>query len=294
MLPTTSKHVIKATTVGFKARAALERTEGSARVLARLSGSIYLTARDEIVWLGREGTSLHPRAVQVAEVPLAPSPGSALVLDLAAARLWKPAEACLTPDSASLLVGGCRRVLAALDALGKPEGFGALLVGARPSFPLDALAPRARALAEACGRDDARAAASAATRLLGAGPGLTPAGDDLVGGAFFARRVLTRAGAADGAAWRAAAADVLEAARGATHPISAALLADLLEGHGWAPLHDLLDALAAGAPGAEALGAATRLVAIGHSSGWDLLTGLIAGTLGEAAWGRVAPRTALR
>jgi len=275
---------IQATIVGFKAHAALERAGGAARVLATLSGSIYLDARDEIVWLGREGASLHPRAILAAELPLAssPSPGGVLQIDLRAARSWRPAEPCLTRDSSRALVTGCRSLLAALDALAPPDGFGALLTGASPPFPLDALAPRARALARACGRDDARGAAEAAKTLLGAGPGLTPSGDDYVGGAFFARTILARAGAADGPAWRAAATDILDAARGATHPISAALLADLLAGEGWAPLHDLVDALTSAAPLENVLAAARRLVAIGHSSGWDILAGVVAGTLGPS------------
>lgn len=267
---------VHATTVGFKARAALERAGGAARVVASLSGSLYLDAGGEIVWLGPEGASLHPRAVLVGGVPLALALGSPLAIDVGGAQIWTPAD--VAPAAARVVTAGCERLLARLDALGAPRGFGALLVGAAPEFPIDGLAPHARALAEACGRDDAPGAADAARRLLGAGPGLTPAGDDLVGGAFFARVALAR-----GAAWRAAAAAVREAAGRATHPISAALLADLLEGHGWAPLHDLLGALSAETALEEALAAARRLVALGHSSGWDLLAGLVAGLLGRLA-----------
>lgn len=276
--------VIQATTVGFKAHAALERAGGSARVLTTLSASIYLAARDEIVWLGPEGASLHPRAVLVGAAFMpSPVPESMLAIDVRAARPWTPAEPPLAPNAARAIVAGCHALLTALDALGAPDGFGALLMGARPSFPFDALAARAEALAQACGRDDALGAAEAAKMLLGAGPGLTPAGDDFVGGAFFARALLARASVVDGAAWRAAAVDVLHAARRATHPISAALLGDLMEGHGWAPLHDLVDALTTGAPVGHVLASARRLVAIGHSSGWDILAGVVAGTLGPVA-----------
>ena len=275
--------MIQASIVGGRAHAALERAGGTARVIATLSASLYLEAGEEIVWLGREGASLHPRAILAAEVPLAspPAPGGVLQIDLRGARSWKPEEPRRTLDSARAIAAGCRSLLAAVDALGAPDGFGALLAGARPSFPFDGLATRAEALAQGCGRDDARGAALAAKSLLGAGPGLTPAGDDYVGGAFFARTVLARAGAADGPAWRAAAADVLDAARRATHPISAALLADLLAGEAWAPLHDLVEAWSTAAPLGEVVAAAKRLVAIGHSSGWDILAGVVAGTLGR-------------
>ena len=161
-----------------------------------------------------------------------------------------------------------------------PDGFGALLAERTPPFPLDTAVGRARELASACGADDPAAAAAVATELLGLGPGLTPSGDDYVGGVFFARALLARAGACDGLAWRAAAALVLDGARGRTHPISIALLSDMLDGQAHAPLHDLARALAAGAPRDVALGAARRVVGIGHSSGWDMLAGFVSGVAG--------------
>src|SRR5216117_3789471 len=65
---------------------------------------------------------------------------------------------------------------------------------------------------------------STAPALLGLGPGLTPAGDDFTGGAFFARALLARAGIVDAAAWQAGASAVRTAAARLTHPIGAALL----------------------------------------------------------------------
>jgi hypothetical protein len=52
------------------------------------------------------------------------------------------------------------------------------------------------------------------------------------------------------------------------------LLGDLLDGDAYAPLHDLAAALARDDAGA-ALDAAVRLTRIGHSSGWDMLTGFL-------------------
>src|SRR5207247_2370326 len=135
---------------------------------------------------------------------------------------------------------------------------------------------RADTLARACAADDPARSAEAATALLGLGPGLTPAGDDFTGGAFFARALLARAGIVDAAAWQAGASAVRTAAARLTHPIGAALLGDLLAGEGWAPLHDLAAALARDDEPA-ALDAAGRLTRLGHSSGWDLLAGFVAG-----------------
>jgi hypothetical protein len=53
-------------------------------------------------------------------------------------------------------------------------------------------------------------------------------------------------------------------------------LSDLIEGHGWSPLHDLVGALVSGDDSA-ALKTASHLIRLGHSSGWDLLAGFVAG-----------------
>src|SRR2546428_190514 len=147
---------------------------------------------------------------------------------------------------------------------------------------------RWRGALDRCGRHDAararpprRAAARARPRRCpraprAPGPGPTPAGDDFSGGAFFARALLARAGIVDAAAWRAGASAVRTAAARLTHPIGAALLGDLLAGEGWAPLHDLAATLARDDEPA-ALDAAPRLTRLGHSSGWDLLAGFVAG-----------------
>jgi len=156
---------------------------------------------------------------------------------------------------------------------------GAWLLGAPLEFPLEAAGARADALATACTADDPARAVGAARALVGLGPGLTPAGDDLTGGAFFARALLARAGIIDAAAWGEAAAAVRTAATRLTHPIGVALLGDLLAGEGWAPLHELATALAQEDDGA-ALHAAARLTSLGHSSGWDLLAGFIIGARG--------------
>ena len=143
-------------------------------------------------------------------------------------------------------------------------------------FPLTGAANAADVLARACARDDPSDAADAAVSLLGVGHGLTPSGDDFVGGAFFARAALAELGAGDAAAWSRAAATVRAAAREATNPISATLLGDLLDGDGWSTLHELVDALVANDT-ERAFNAAARLTRLGHSSGWDVLAGFLAG-----------------
>lgn len=106
-------------------------------------------------------------------------------------------------------------------------------------------------------------------RLIGLGPGLTPAGDDALGGALVALRTFNSEAAADRlAVWS------LARARGATSDISYAHLAAAAEGEGAAALHDTLAALAGDRE--ELTDAVARLDRIGHSSGWDALAGAVA------------------
>jgi len=300
---------IRVTDVGWKARRLVDGAS-SASVVAALSRSLYLDVAGEIVWLGPPGATLHARAIVAGDLPdLAGATRIDTPFDLRAAREWHPPALPASVTREALADEG-RRLVSGVGRLGRPDGFGALLVGRRPTFPLDHASDHARRFLEACARDDAPAAAAIGERLLGLGPGLTPAGDDLIGGAFFAWGAFIAWGASNGppkppdargapakpghpsitgpqeapdaytlaAEWREAAAMIRARAAERTHRISAALLGDLLDGDGYAPLHELSVALARN-DAASALEAAARLVRIGHSSGWDILTGFL-GALG--------------
>jgi hypothetical protein len=131
-------------------------------------------------------------------------------------------------------------------------------------------------LAAACRADDAAAALEAARPLLGLGHGLTPAGDDLVGGVFFARALLARARLIDPDAWHRATAALVVAARAATHPVSAALLEDLVALDSHEVLRALARSLIDERP-AAAVDAARDVVRLGNSSGWEILAGFLLG-----------------
>lgn len=273
-------HIAHVTAAGLIAHAALVRAAGTATVYAPLSASIYMTAGDDLIWLGPAASALHARAVLCAEARAltarSPRAGDTIVLDVGRIEPWRPPPGPRTGSEAAAMVAGAGRLGAGLHSIGMPDGFARLWTGAAPSFPLVECGGRARALAEACVGDDAEAAATASVALLGLGGGLTPSGDDFVGAAFFARVLLAQAGAADADHWRDAAARVRAAAPARTHPISVALLGDLLDGCAYGPLHDLAHVLATRAPAAAA-DAARRLVGIGHTSGWDMLAGFVAG-----------------
>ena len=274
---------IHVTAIGWKARVVVGDGWRSVDLIATLSRSLYLDVSGEMIWLGPAESTLHGRAVLTASVPALREGqiGRRLHFDLIRAVEWRPVDAVVTRADADRLLEGCRAILTAVPTLGAPDGFGALLIGAPPGFPLDRADASARLVVRACARGDAAGAATAAADLLGLGPGLTPAGDDFVGGVFFARRLLAQVEAAPTEPWRKAADRIRARAGDRTHRISATLLGDLLDGAGYAPLHDLATALATARPPHVALDAARRLVRIGHSSGWDMLAGFIGACLGD-------------
>ncbi len=130
-----------------------------------------------------------------------------------------------------------------------------------------------QALTQALSSGDPAAAAAAAQRLAGLGPGLTPSGDDLLAGALAFSAWGDHAGVlADGRALRAALRD---AAMPRTTRFAAQMVDAAARGHVFAPLARLLGALlrreTAGPPDIA------PLLAVGETSGGDMLTGVVLG-----------------
>lgn len=255
--------------IGAIARRALAHSGATAAQLRGFSGSPWYQARGEIVWIGARLPALHPRAV-LTSIP--PPRGTALRLSSIPRAGWSVRLPRLDEAGIARTIDGARRLRRALVAAEAPRGFGALLAGVSPSFPLDRAMHSVDAFALAIERDDAGAAFQAARALLGVGAGLTPSGDDLVGGALFGRRFIARGERR----WRNLAQRLTREIRKRSHSVSAALFSDLATGRSFAPLHQMADALAA-RDGEAALSAARAFAAIGHSSGWDMLAGFMIG-----------------
>ena len=260
--------------VGCTALATLRASRG---VVRRLPGSSFWAAGDDVVWLARREPLSHPRAFTLA-APW-PGPWDEGVLALEQAIVWRPALPRAAEASLAELGSTAESLAAALPALEAPRGLGLFLGGGTPDFPLgNARAHMARVAQAACGGDmDGVAAAIAG--LIGLGAGLTPSGDDFLAGIAFA----TRLGEAAYAGARPHGQAIRDAIRAAaslrTNRVSAALLRDATQGFGFRAMHELSAALAARRD-EDAVQAARRLSAIGHSSGWDLLVGLLAGLAG--------------
>jgi hypothetical protein len=199
-----------------------------------------------------------------------------LSFDALPAQGWSPPRPVPGEDIAGDMIGAAAALRRALLGSCAPRGFGMLLAGRLPEFPLDHAVPRVEALAEAYRCHDPETVFSATIPLLGLGTGLTPSGDDLAGAALFGRR---RASPRD-PGWEDIAERLSREAAARSNAISAALFADLARGRSFAPLHEVASAIATGRHD-SALSAARALTGIGHSSGWDMLAGLMIGMTGS-------------
>jgi len=142
-------------------------------------------------------------------------------------------------------------------ALVPEEGLGCLITGRH-----NALCEHALPALEAIDRWLAGHTLAKETEMLvGLGPGLTPSGDDYLGGVMVALRLAGRGGQAD-ALWRWLEPRLKER----TSAISAAHLAAAAAGEAHEALHDVLNGRLE----------FDRLDAVGHCSGWDGLAGAMA------------------
>ena len=240
--------------------------------------SAYRLLQGRVVWAGSDARTDHPR------------------------HLHKPWQPPARRYRAADLERGACAIRAALGTTNLPaRGLLAWLTGHPLPFPWQAAQRRFDTLAQALGAHDLPAFGAAAQAVLGLGPGLTPSGDDLVGGLMFTFSQ------APPAPWRGRLRplrqDLHNAAASATNAISAALLDDLMDGRSYRLLHELFDAMAAYRPPGAAdmpdtdtdtdahdrlallLSAASALLQLGASSGADLLCGVLLALTGPPAAG---------
>lgn len=292
--------------VGVKARDLLSAPGSRGQVLAVLSTTAYLSERDgEILWIAREGLPAHRRclltAFEAGSICAGQSffvqgsglqIGEEIAIDLDQAEEWEPPA--IQRDQAEPLASvsaGVRRLLAAVPVPGGQEGLGqaVLLVSAiahgkmLPAFSRGSLVARALnpllGLARACLVQDLAQVVRIGRELVGLGSGLTPSGDDFLGGLLFAVHFLKRAYPTDFPERQEPIFDLIDWAETQTHPISRTILSDLALGHGPEPLHDLIAALFSGQNLSRIMASVVRLVKIGHDTGWDILAGMLTGML---------------
>ena len=230
--------------VDLAGRAALGALRGGrARVFASFERSCYVETPAGMACLGGPGLGMGPLNA-IAERFEALPVGAVVELEIARTRAWTPPARAARLEAAEIEI---------------------------PRFIRE---PAVAFLDWICGDgepDDA---------LIGLGPGLTPAGDDFVGGAMIALRAFGDDAAADHiAGW------ALPLARTNTNRISRAHLECAARGEGHEALHSFL---ASSDPRHL-----ERLARIGHTSGMDAAAGALAALSTRSALHGVPVRRAL-
>ena len=236
--------------------------------------------------LGAFRTALYLQVGGHAQVLPVVTPGGLRLPTALAVATVLPTVGWGTQPGDEVVVGGGEVRLSSLTIRAvrtwRPQQVVTAAVG--PGFVATPLAPlwlawraTSRTLTEGLMAGDGRSLADRVTTLVGAGPGLTPSGDDVLCGILLGLRLHPRGSVSRVERLWAA----LEARLTTTTSLSAALLVEAAQGYAVAPVVRLVQAL--GGPTADTAGgpdttpvadAVHSVLAIGHSSGADLLGGL--------------------
>ena len=182
--------------------------------------------------------------------------GERFVVSTLGAPTWKPAH----PNVIDLKHGLAS--LARAKALRPAEGYAPFLFFPKDNPELGCANTALHKALEGAALDP-----SSFAPLLGRGPGLTPSGDDVLGGMMIALHALGR-----GEMARKLWAGLKPIAETRTHQISCAMLQAASTGEGTATLHAVMNAFLTGQNRTQALAALSK---IGHSSGWDTFVGIV-------------------
>jgi hypothetical protein len=232
---------------GRFAREALAGGEGE--VCAAFRRSFYLRCPGErYACVGDAALGRGPLNALLRDFSM-PALGARVSVSVQDAAPWQPPAHEKLVDLNSLREKARNRIPA--------EGLGCLVIGAH-----NALSGHAAPALEALERWlVGNSLGNEAEQLIGLGPGLTPSGDDYLGGMLVALRLTGRAMQAEGL-WRWLQPRLKQR----TSAISAAHLAAAAAGEAHEALHEVLN----GTLDLE------KLSAVGHCSGWDALAGAVA------------------
>ena len=272
------------------------------QVLAGFSGAAYLvTERAELFWLASENAPMHVRGLRIAghfpqlvagenffiegrRINIAPD----LQVDFGDASTWAmPRIPGNTASEIDQIPARVKSLLSTDLDLSQASGFGQLIpkiislaagqLDDKPEIdPVLALAWLAiNEIAKACLLHDMPRLLQEANALVGLGEGLTPSGDDFLGGLLFCIHTIQRLypGFINLDSFERAL--FIESVKQRTHLISFTLLKDLINGQAVEPLHQWIHAVLSDQSPASIRQPASCLTRIGHSTGWDLLTGAL-------------------
>ncbi|MDI6754558.1 MAG: DUF2877 domain-containing protein [Thermodesulfobacteriota bacterium] len=296
----------RARSIGAKAKSLLATPGFSGQILAALSDVAYLSGKDgDILWLVREGVPLHRRGILVSFMPRSLCLGQNFfveghslrigrdtAVDLSQAAEWKPDTPRPAETGPLAKVNDCvRQLLEAISVAIGDDGPGRVIpmissiVNGRnlASFPPGSWSNQVVSpildlvrlwLSEGLAQVGTRG-----RELVGLGQGLTPCGEDFLGGLLFTAYWLNKAYPGYFRWEPQPIFDLIDWARTRTHPISHAILGDLAKGQGPEPLHDLVLMLLKGEDPGQVMAGINRLLRVGHTTGWYMLAGVLTGML---------------
>lgn len=302
MHPVSSPPPYVATRIGTRARQLL--SPGSqGQVLAGHSRAVYLRdSSGELLWLAPPDVPMHRRGVCLASWSLGPSSGGCydvsdkmeltapgLRLELGAVPSWDPPPVRIRqPHPPTDGLWHLHLAQAVLCDLPEPNGFGELLPailcpsgheqppepawGYKASIGPDG-AGAALAVAQACQDGDLPRILSHAQGLVGLGEGLTPSGDDFLGGVLFGLSALTPGDGEDARCPGVNIREFLQWSRQRTNVVSSQFLQDHAWGHGCDVLEQFARGLLERWPARAIVPSARALIGLGHSTGWSLMAG---------------------
>jgi len=293
--------------IGETARDLL-KSGSKGRILAVFSNAVYLdSVYDELLWLVTENFPMHRRGIQIpGALPRVPADstfsvrgqhlilGTDIDLDLSLASIWvspRPNLDKLLPFEE--LPDRFRTVSCLFDGYPSPTGFGWILseitkitIGNSMQAALRDYSPSLKytwpALNEiflACIANDFPRILRTAEDLIGLGEGLTPSGDDFIGGLLFSSFTMQEIYSQYQGFTLLDVELFVDNSRNQTNLISYTMLKDLATGHASDTLHHFINAVLTDQPLESIHYLGLEMVRIGHSTGWDLLTGVWTGML---------------
>lgn len=290
----------------FAANLLLPDSEGI--ILAVFSKVIYLRhSTGEVIWFVTKDASMHRRAVQLAgslPVTSVDTPyimknkvlilKSGCSLDFNLAKKWKTPS--LSPHNA-LPIKSLKEHLGLFSCEGfaSPAGLGIFIPEILnltqnhpiilPSKDLELTTsqrfarPTIKHIARSCRTHDIDGIFEHGGELIGLGEGLTPSGDDFMGGLLFCIRNLQDLYKPFHPSFFDKLAEFVENSKLKTNLISYTMLKDHAYGHASETLHRFIHTLLTGRDMKRLSLLGSELIQIGHSTGWDLLTGVLTGML---------------
>ena len=273
------------------------------RILAVFSNAVYLESiDDELLWLMTEKLPMHRRGIQIpGALPRVATDssfsvlGQHLLLGTDIDLDMKPASTWVSP-SPNLdkvlpfeeLPDRLRAVSTLFDGYPSPKGFGCILseiTKIRFDDPLLAPLPDygpalkykwsvLNEIIHAYIVNDFPKILRMAEDLIGLGEGLTPSGDDFIGGLLFSGFILREIYPQYLGFTPLDVELFLDNSRGQTNLISYTMLKDLATGNAPDTLHRFVNAVLTDQHPESLDYLGLELVRMGHSTGWDILTGV--------------------